>query len=76
MKSAKAKKALAKELSSARKSRKAGPGRRPAKEPGEKFVPISIRLHPKILDWARKEARKKDTGYQTVINETLLGKAH
>ncbi|MEI6806661.1 MAG: BrnA antitoxin family protein [Myxococcaceae bacterium] len=41
----------------------------------EKFKPISIRLHPKILEWAKKEARELGIGYQTVINNLLLKKA-
>lgn len=45
---------------------------RPNKEEEDKYEPISIRLHPKILVWAREEARKKGIGYQTVINEVLL----
>jgi hypothetical protein len=35
----------------------------------------SIRLHPKVLAWARREARRRKVGYQTVINEALLEKA-
>jgi uncharacterized protein (DUF4415 family) len=46
---------------------------RPNKEDEEKYEPISIRLHPKILVWAKAEAKKKGIGYQTVINEVLLG---
>ena len=45
---------------------------RPAKEPEEKYEPISIRLHPKVLAWAKNEAEKRGVGYQTVINEVLL----
>lgn len=45
---------------------------RPGKEEEEKYEPISIRLHPKILAWARAEAEKRGIGYQTVINEVLL----
>jgi uncharacterized protein (DUF4415 family) len=48
---------------------------RPAKSDIEKFVPTSIRLHPKVLEWAKKEARKRGVGYQTIINEFLLAKA-
>jgi uncharacterized protein (DUF4415 family) len=44
----------------------------PAKEPEEKYEPISIRLHPKVLAWAKNEAKKRGVGYQTVINEALL----
>jgi uncharacterized protein (DUF4415 family) len=46
---------------------------RPAKEEDEKYEPVSIRLHPKILAWAKEEAKKQGIGYQTVINEVLLG---
>ncbi len=45
---------------------------RPVKNEDEKYEPISIRLHPKILAWAKEEAQKKGVGYQTVINEVLL----
>lgn len=45
---------------------------RPSKEEEEKYEPISIRLHPKVLAWARAEAEKRGIGYQTVINEVLL----
>ncbi len=45
---------------------------RPTKEQEEKYEPISIRLHPKILAWAKEEAKKRGIGYQTVINEVLL----
>ncbi len=45
---------------------------RPAKEEEEKYEPISIRFHPKILIWAKEEAKKRGIGYQTVINEVLL----
>jgi predicted DNA binding CopG/RHH family protein len=29
-------------------------------------------LSPKTLAWAKKEAKRRGVGYQTVINETLL----
>ncbi|WP_110985748.1 BrnA antitoxin family protein [Acaryochloris thomasi] len=45
---------------------------RPAKEQDEKYEPISIRLHPKVLTWAKAEAQRRGIGYQTVINEVLL----
>jgi uncharacterized protein (DUF4415 family) len=48
---------------------------RPLKPDLDKYQPTSIRLHPKALAWARKEARKRGVGYQTVINEVLLEKA-
>jgi uncharacterized protein (DUF4415 family) len=40
----------------------------------EKFRAVSIRLHPKILEWAKREAKRKGVGYQTIINEVLLKK--
>lgn len=45
---------------------------RPTKEEEEKYEPISIRLHPKVLAWVKQEAEKRGIGYQTVINEVLL----
>jgi uncharacterized protein (DUF4415 family) len=45
---------------------------RPVKDEEEKYEPISIRFHPKILAWAKEEAEKRGVGYQTVINEALL----
>lgn len=48
---------------------------RPSKSEEEKYQPTSIRLHPKVMAWARKEARKRGVGYQTIINEVLLEKA-
>jgi uncharacterized protein (DUF4415 family) len=45
---------------------------RPSKEEEEKYEPISIRLHPRILVWAKEDAAKQGIGYQTVINELLL----
>ncbi len=50
------------------------PRGRPPKEDEEKFKPISIRLHPKVLEWAMREAKRRSIGYQTVINEELLKK--
>jgi uncharacterized protein (DUF4415 family) len=44
---------------------------RPPKKDG-KYEPVSIRLHPKVVEWAKKEAEKRGVGYQTVINEVLL----
>ncbi|HLD79457.1 MAG: AT hook motif protein [Elusimicrobia bacterium RIFCSPLOWO2_02_FULL_39_32] len=44
---------------------------RPPKEQ-DKYQDIHIRLHPKAIQWARTQAKKKGIGYQTIINETLL----
>ncbi len=48
------------------------PRGRPMKRPEEKYLPVSLRLHPLVLKWAKKEAKRRGTGYQTVINQTLL----
>ena len=61
-----ARSAIEEKLGTKRPSR----GRPPKGE--DKFVPISIRIHPKILKWAKKEAKRRGVGYQTVINEALL----
>ncbi|PSF38177.1 AT hook motif protein [Aphanothece hegewaldii CCALA 016] len=45
---------------------------RPVKDEEEKYEPISIRLHPKVLAWAKEEAKKRGIGYQSVINQALL----
>ena len=75
----KARRITAREITGARKAieKKTGvkrPARgRPAKG-SHKYVPTSIRLHPKVLSWAKREARKRGIGYQTVINESLIKK--
>ena len=38
----------------------------------EKYQPVSIRLHPSVITWAKREAKRRGLGYQTVINEVLL----
>ncbi len=38
-------------------------------------APTSIRLHSEVFKWAKREAKKRGVGYQTVINEFLLAKA-
>lgn len=48
---------------------------RPPKRLEEKYNPVSIRLHPKVLQWAKREAKRRGVGYQTIINEALLKKA-
>jgi len=48
---------------------------RPPKPDTERYRATSIRLHPKVMAWARREARRRKVGYQTVINEALLEKA-
>jgi len=59
-----------------KKTRVARPLRgRPPKSDVDKFEPISIRLNPIALAWAKREAKRRGVGYQTVINEILLEKA-
>ncbi len=77
----KARRITSQEVTSARKAieEKTGKKRpsrgRPAKSEEDKFVATSIRLHPKVIEWAKKEAKKQGVGYQTIINEILLTKA-
>ncbi len=63
----KARKAIAEKLGKRRKNRG-----RPPKLHSERYRAVSIRLHPKIVSWAKMRAKKKRVGYQTVINEVLL----
>lgn len=44
---------------------------RPKKNFG-KYRPVTIRIHPYVLEWAKTEAKKRGLGYQTFINQTLL----
>jgi uncharacterized protein (DUF4415 family) len=37
-----------------------------------KYRAVSIRLNPRVLAWAKKEAKRRGVGYQTVINDALL----
>jgi len=45
---------------------------RPPKALHHKYRDIHLKLHPKALQWARVEAKKRGIGYQTLINEILL----
>ena len=49
---------------------------RPPKPAAEKYRATSIRLHPKVIVWARREGRRRRVGYQTIINEVLLERAN
>jgi len=77
----KARRVSGNEVASARKAIELKTGKkrkargRPAKTDYDKFVPTSIRLHPKVIEWAKKEAKRRGCGYQTIINEILLEKA-
>ena len=72
-----ARRVTAKEIEAARRAieQKLGKPRprrgRPPKG-SEKHLAVSIRLNPKVLSWAKKEAKRRGVGYQTVINEVLL----
>ena len=78
----KARRASKKEVEDARKAietvtgkaRRPRPGR-PAKSMAEKYVPVSLRLHPKVLAWLKREAKKRGIPYQSLINEILLKEA-
>lgn len=48
---------------------------RPPKAAGEKYVPISVRLHPLAMAWLKKEAKKRAAPYQSIINQILLREA-
>jgi len=48
------------------------PRGRPPKKISERSCAVSIRLDPRILKWARAEAKRRGLGYQTVINQALL----
>lgn len=45
---------------------------RPPKKKKEKYIPISLRLHPRILSWLKREAKKRAVPYQTIINQELV----
>ena len=45
---------------------------RPPKHPHEKYRPVYMKLHPRVLAWARQQAKRRGLGYQTIINSTLL----
>jgi uncharacterized protein (DUF4415 family) len=61
-----ARRAIAAKLGRPRPSR----GRPP--KGAEKYAAISLRLPPRVIAWARREAKRRGIGYQTVINEVLL----
>jgi uncharacterized protein (DUF4415 family) len=48
------------------------PRGRPPKKVSEKSCAVSIRLDPRVLKWARAEAKRRGLGYQTIINQALL----
>lgn len=48
---------------------------RPTKYPGTKLRSVTIRLHPRVIAWAKTEAKRLGIGYQAVINEALMHRA-
>ncbi len=50
---------------------KRGPVHKPA---SERYIPTYIKLHPKVIAWAKQEAKRRGIGYQTVINDSLLNR--
>lgn len=50
---------------------------RPPMAEEDRAKAISIRLHPRVIEWAKKEAKKRGgrVGYQTVINDALIDRA-
>jgi uncharacterized protein (DUF4415 family) len=72
-----ARRVTAREVAAARtaiedKLRRKRPRRGRPPKGDEKYTPVSIRLHPRVVAWAKKEAKRRGLGYQTVINEALL----
>jgi len=41
----------------------------------EKYQDVHIKLDPRILLWAKQQAKKQGIGYQTFLNEFLLKQA-
>jgi hypothetical protein len=49
-------------------------GRRPG-NPADRYIPTYIKLHPRVVTWAKARAKRLGIGYQTIINQTLLQRA-
>ena len=45
---------------------------RSSKDKDDRYKPISIRLHPHVMEWVIQEAEAQGVEYQTVINDALL----
>jgi hypothetical protein len=45
---------------------------RPTKDEEEKYEPVSIRFHPKIIAWAKEEAEKRGIGYHIMSAYTPI----
>ena len=37
----------------------------------DRYIAVSMRLHPKVVAWAKRQAKRRGIGYQTVINDVL-----
>lgn len=48
----------------------------PKLDEDENYELISLKLHPKVLAWVKKEAKKREIDCQTVINEVLIKAIH
>jgi len=48
---------------------------RPSKYPDARLRDIHIKLHPSIVGWAKREAKKRHIGYQSFLNDFLLNHA-
>lgn len=77
-----AKRVTAREVNAGRKAIAKATGRprakrvgRPPKKATDKYVPISIRLHPVALKWLKAEAKRRALPYQTIVNEVVLRSA-
>ena len=45
---------------------------RPLKSKKDKYVPISLRIHPNAIKWLKAQAKKSLLPYQTVLNNLIL----
>lgn len=62
-----ARKAIGEKLGQARRPRRG----RPPLPSDERAKPVAIRLSPRVIQWAKREAKKQRKGYQTFINDVL-----
>ncbi len=45
---------------------------RPTKPAGQKLQSLTLRLDPRVIAWAKRQAKRQHIGYQTLLNQTLL----
>jgi hypothetical protein len=48
---------------------------RPTKYASGKLQGVYIRLHPQVIAWAKREAKKRHVGYHTFLSDWLMRKA-